>query len=92
MYLIDKEKLKERFLEEYPQAYYPMHFVKIIDELPHVEERRKSHWEFVMHITQTSIAYGQNFYECDYCKYLSSNKSVYCPRCGAKMENGNETD
>lgn len=92
MQLIDKEKLKKQILEEYPQAYYPTHYIKLVDRASVIEERRKSHWEFIMYMTQTSICYGQNFYECDYCKYLSSNKSEYCPRCGAKMENSNETD
>ena len=84
MYLIDKEKLKERFLEEYPQAYYPMHFVKIIDELPLVEKRNG---EWIYSINDESVC---EEWTCSLCGQFMLAKTNYCPYCGAKMENINE--
>ena len=34
---IDRELLIETIKEEYPQAYYPMHYVELIKLLPFVE-------------------------------------------------------
>lgn len=85
MYLIDKEKLKERFLEEYPQAYYPMHFVKLIDGAPPVEERKRGKW--IYNVNSESIA---EEWDCSECGQWTFAKTNYCPYCGARMEDNNE--
>ena len=88
MHLIDKEELKKQILEEYPQAYYPIHYIKLIDRAPVIEERKKGKW---VRITQGAMP---EQYICPFChrtvkthgaEKLLKIRYPYC-HCGAKME------
>ena len=68
-----------------------------IEDLPSVtpqytdaEQQKIGHWEKV----NTAREYNSDTYECSECKYIiwtykdADRKWNYCPKCGAKMEEG----
>lgn len=82
--LISREKLKRKFCghcEDYGNCKEQCFDMRIIDSMP--TEEKKGKWK---HRRSWSM------YVCDQCSFENREASKYCPNCGAKMEDKNETD
>jgi DNA-directed RNA polymerase subunit RPC12/RpoP len=107
MRLIDADKLRQDVLDfpncynGFSDAYDKARIIDAIDEQPTIEERKKGKW------TEKEVIYKEEADEvieewqsakCSKCgryhttPYLYYFKSYnYCPHCGARMEESDET-
>lgn len=58
-------------------------FENIILQIPTVDPVKHGHWK--EHKDYPGLAYL-----CSGCGYFTTDRSYYCPHCGAKMEDANE--
>ena len=65
----------------------------IIKTLPSVQQRKTGKWIPPVPRDNT-ISYGRAYWECDQCHKAVcwGNEMKFCPNCGARMEEHNETD
>ena len=92
MKLIDKDALSMELMNEVLNAYAKADFrfahalnvfQGLIDKAPTVEERKQGHW-IDLEFDDVSI--------CSLCKNPQEVETLYCPECGAIMENNGDDD
>lgn len=90
MRLIDADTLiKSLFKLPSGNTFYAPEYIKVmvIDAAPTIDAEpvRHGYWEVI-------DAEEPRRYGCSECKRLSWHMENYCPNCGAKMEEDNESD
>ena len=56
--------------------------VQILDMRPTIDPAKHGHWYWLQYDANPRIGN----WHCSKCNLLSLNKSLYCPRCGARID------
>ena len=84
MRLIDADRLKEKMftIEAWEYAPIDLHLIAVgdIDDAPTVDPVKHGRWKKV----------GVSCWECSVCGVFLNCNGLYCPNCGAKMDEVSE--
>ena len=72
---------------------YTDEFVKVMQSLPTIEERKEGEWIFKTVFPNGKAEFPMGYLVCSVCGSHHSNSTPcnYCDNCGAKMENNKES-
>lgn len=100
---INKEIAKLRFTDWYHESYTDEQIIKILDDIPtaDVTEVRHGRWEFedddyvtwctkaICSSCKQTVALNADLAQ-DWGKRLFLKDNLFCPKCGAKMDGGQD--
>ena len=86
--LISRKALLERIKEDAPWWWQNFHSYLIVDML---KEAPAIETEPVRHEKWLYVGYGKpDAWDCSECSVMVAKQHFYCPRCGARMDGGND--